>query len=153
MEIKYFWRSLPGSTTLLMGGWWNGCLWKCFFTSYSHINTDFFSLFIGSWNWYLLSSIRLKKKKRNFQNQSFPFLNNISRPEMNFIPGETFYSYTNLQIHTIKKTLIFTRRQVVLVVMAFVNIIFRSFISIKPRQDFNPTAATFSLLLLVVWWL
>lgn len=109
-------------------------------------------LFSFHWQLKLISSIQhqTKKKKRNFQNQSFPFLNNISRPEMNFIPGETFYSYTNLQIHTIKKTLIFTRRQVVLVVMAFVNIIFRSFISIKPRQDFNPTAATFSLLLLVV---
>lgn len=61
VEIQYFWRAPPRSTTL-MGRQCSGCLWKWPSASHSHINTNFFCLFTGSWNLYLLCRMDWKKR-------------------------------------------------------------------------------------------
>lgn len=153
VEIQYFCRALPESTTSQMGGRCSGCFSRRLSASHAHINTPFPLLFSSEAEIDNLP-VGLDWQKEISRIKVSSFLNSLSSPGMIFIPGEAFYSYAHLQTDTRQmpdhqEDFNFHKAASGFGCHGVCQYHFHRitsygpFISVKPTWDFNPTAATF----------
>ena len=133
------------------------------FTS-SHKYRFLLSVFIGNWNWYLLCRIRLKKKKKEFHDRSYPF------PWTVLAALEWILFRGNLFIHTLiyrhtpdawpSGRFLFSRDNKQFWLLWHLSVSFSLYNLLqtlhfyKTYSRFNPTIAPFFFFCwLSVWWL